>query len=423
MDSTKLLTEKLALARELSILKPEIDHLRSMAIAQQGIFAEKLSLQRQLNTAQVELESERRATQRALAKENRLRAEDSRLEQRIESLQAEVSKERKERQKAESEALKASVEWDGRKTVLESRLDAFRIKLQATKEQLKQVETERQNLQMGSRKPTSHVSKAIASTTDVGKTARKRNAAQMENESIVGTPGVPAPKRGARLSTMPGDKSSFSITPFLNRTTNIATEVPLEEDDSNDGDIGDAQYGPLFVDGSDVTASTSTNNPIREGAKATESNSSTADPAVLLPSKAGKTNVKGPRMRKMKPAPILEQVAEEYKDENATDPKSPGIKCRTEVPADTTINKGMDVIKKKRKLLGGGLGRTLFDDDDPESAKGSPREIVGGGRSFGTFGKVVLGGPKGNIRSGPIGSVGGFGTISPLKRDKKAMAS
>jgi len=46
--STKLLTEKLALARELSTLKPELEHLRSQATAQQNALADKLSRQREL---------------------------------------------------------------------------------------------------------------------------------------------------------------------------------------------------------------------------------------------------------------------------------------------------------------------------------------------------------------------------------------
>ena len=68
-DSTKLLTEKLALARELAVLKPEIEHLRSQAMTQQNLLAEKLALQRELSTLQVELETEKRAVQRARAKD------------------------------------------------------------------------------------------------------------------------------------------------------------------------------------------------------------------------------------------------------------------------------------------------------------------------------------------------------------------
>ena len=413
MDSTKLLTEKLALARELSSLKPEMDHLRSMATAQKGILAEKLSLQRQLSTVQVELETEKRATQRTLAKENRLQAEDSRLEQRIESLQAELSKERRERQKAESEAQKAAAEWEGRKTVLESRLDAFRTKLRTTKEQLKLVEADRQSLQTSSRNPTSDAGRRAASTTDTGKNGRKRNAAQMENDNKIGTPGaLAAPKRGARLSTMPGDKSAFSITPFLNRTTSVAPKGSPEEIEDKGSDEGDAPCVLPSVAGSDAVPPRHTDILGQPDTKLTKPKSSTGGTRALLPSKTDKTNAKAPRLRKTKAVPALEQVAEEDNNENATNAVSQEAGQHAEIPADTTIINGVDTKKKKRKLLGGGLGQTLFDDDDAETAKGSQRGILGG-RTFGSLGKMSFGGSKG------ISRTGGFGTISPLKRDRQ----
>jgi chromosome segregation ATPase len=101
-DSNKILSEKLALSRELSSLRPEVEHLRAQVELNQGLLAEKLSLQRQLNTAQVELENEKRNAARALAKQGRKMDRDDELRTELEELRKELAKERKDRLKAEA---------------------------------------------------------------------------------------------------------------------------------------------------------------------------------------------------------------------------------------------------------------------------------------------------------------------------------
>ena len=83
-DSTKVLAEKLALSRELAVLKPEIDHLRSQIDHQKDVLAEKLALERQLNSLEVELANERRAAQKALQRqESRDTEAEEQLQQRL----------------------------------------------------------------------------------------------------------------------------------------------------------------------------------------------------------------------------------------------------------------------------------------------------------------------------------------------------
>src|SRR5206468_8938564 len=80
-DSTKLLTEKLALSRELALLKPELEHLRSQATYHQTTLSEKLALQRQVSTLEVDLETEKRAAQRASRKESKNNENDAKLQE------------------------------------------------------------------------------------------------------------------------------------------------------------------------------------------------------------------------------------------------------------------------------------------------------------------------------------------------------
>ena len=79
-DSAKLLSERLALSRELSLLKPEIEHLKSQLANHKELLAEKLALERQLDALEVDLANEKRATQRAL---HRQENQDGQVEEEL----------------------------------------------------------------------------------------------------------------------------------------------------------------------------------------------------------------------------------------------------------------------------------------------------------------------------------------------------
>lgn len=220
MDSTKLLTEKLALARELSSLRPEVDHLRSQVASHQSLLAEKLSLEHRIETLQVQLDSEKRSTQRILAREGKAHAEDAEVQRQIDELRIDLNRERREKHKLERETQKASSTWEGQKMTLESRLDSLKNKMKTTKEALLETRQELQNARSASN---------IMGVERPAMQTRKRTAAQMLSDSAIGTPGDAANERkNKRSSTLPGDKSTFSITPYLNRAASIATESPSE---------------------------------------------------------------------------------------------------------------------------------------------------------------------------------------------------
>ena len=403
MDSTKLLTDKLTLARELTALKPEVDHLRSQAASHQSLLADKLSLQRQLSTVQVELETEKRATQRALQKEAKTLAEDAKHESRMESLQSNLAKERRERQRLDHEAQKASSESENRISTLESRLDAFRNKLKYTKEQLKDAQTSLQTLQASNHSKSSRPSTSAKPNMSLAANPHKRAAAQIDADTIIGTPGDhPATKKSKHGSTSFGEKSTFSITPFLNRAVGVASEAPPPDNDSGN----DEHYFKGSDQPSEYTSQEGTKNPVQA-----------RKPGVLENAKTSKINTRLAPARKAKAAPILEQVAEET-IENGVSTSSVSDPIATKDISNEASQGVLEIRKRKRKLLGGGLGKTLFDGDEGDALKGS-RGLFDGGREFGTLGKGGLGAPK----YGPSKAIGSkwntFGCISPLKKDKK----
>lgn len=413
MDSTKILTEKLTLARELSSLKPELDHLRSQATSHQSLLAEKLSLQRQLSTLQVELETEKRSTQRALAKEGKLQAEDAKNESQLESAQADLAKERRERQRVEREAQKTSTESENRVTTLESRIDAFRNKLKTTKEQLKETQT---SLQKAEASANAVASRALNQAPSWALTQRKRPAVQMDADTMIGTPGdLPAAKRSRKTSTLPGEKSTFSITPFLNRTASVAPESPpsdkANKDDGSDLERPDSPIAKSKPKAVPARAAAELANRSEMAKSATHAKK----PSALETAKTGKTISRLVVGRKAKTASTLELVAEEDNDGDSGSNAILTERTESKNVADDTMTEGAEMKKKKRKLLGGGLGKTLFDDDDGDGPKGNMEGV----RGFGNLAKGGLGAPKFGARKALGGGMSTFGAISPLKKDRK----
>ena len=422
MDSTKLLAEKLTLARELSALKPELDHLRSQAASHQSLLAEKLSLQRQLSTVQVELATEKRATQRALAKEGQLQAEDAKLGSRLESLQADLLRERRERQKVEREAQKDSVESGNRILILESRLEAFRNKLKSTKEHLKEAQTCLQTAQSSNEGRSNHTSASGNPNKSLMGNPRKRGGAQMDADTILGTPGnLPAAKKSKRGSALIGEKSTFSITPFLNRTASVAPESPPPDNASGDDEIYDKASDHLSgITSQKAESLKAISDPVNMSQ--TLINVVKASKVGMLQnSKTDIINSRAPPARKTKAAPILDQVAEENieNEESATIKSGPAA---IRISSDATFHGGLEMKRRKRKLLGGGLGKTLFDEDEGDALKDDQGMLVSvrgiGALENGRLRVSEIGSRK------PVGSnVSTFGAISPLKKDRRLLSS
>lgn len=422
MDSTKLLTEKLTLARELSALRPELDHLRSQATSHQSLLAEKLSLQRQLSTVQVELATEKRATQRALAKNEKLQLGDAKLESRLESLQADLVKERRERQRVERVARKDSTESENRMTTLESRLDASRNKLKSTKEQPKDAQTSLQTAQTSNHSKPSRASASMNPETSAMGNPRKRGAVQIDADTILGTPGeLPAAKKSKRGVTLIGEKSTFSITPFLNRTASVAPESPPLDNASGTDEINNKVFEHLSESISQEAASTKAiTNPVKVSLAL--NNVLQADKAGMLRNaKTSTVNSRAPPARKTKAAATLEQVAEEDLGNVGSET---GLR-EPEAIRDSSNNAfqgGFEIRKRKRKLLGGGLAKTLFDEEEGDPLKGD-HGLLAGVSGFGALEGRGLGIPGTGPRKANGPNLSTFGSISPLKKNRRVLNS
>ena len=491
MDSTKALTEKLALARELGTLKPELEHLRSQAVYQQAVLSEKLALQRQVNTLEVELETEKRAIKR-ISEKSKNKDKELELQQKVEELQKELSREKREKDKARKATEKGltssklsnrSTENGGcdneghielqqkleavqkvldderrqkekargqlqkelddsetRSTLLEGKVDHIRTKLRVAKEELKECQAELEEARTGAARGPSTVRKAeplgLGLSLSLAKSARKRPATEISTDVTIGTPDGTA-LRGKKRSRMdqtsrpgektsrPGEKSNFSITPYLNRTVS-KLKLPLVHESNEDaaetttgtatGSLDDSQQ--LEDESSGLLFDENSPSRYKSKPKAVTPEEQPAKKNALVEASPGMANRKrapsGSRSISLLGMVTQEDSVENEEPDLATTNTSIG---REVVTTSKVPVKGADEAgpkKKKRKLLSG--GKTIFDEVEASATKRPAKISLGRPRSAG---RGVVAGTKG-VGIGSFGSIGGFGTFSPLKKDKKS---
>jgi myosin heavy subunit len=543
-DSDKILSEKLALSREISSLRPEVDHLRAQVESNSSLLSEKLALQRQLTTLQVELENEKRTSARTISKQGKKMEQDERLhseleevrrqltaekqerikaeaavasaEKAVEKVQAdlesqqratekleakleklakkdtkaskrdeandaaldelrqeleqekalrvkaekalkragsdnteieqlreeleleqkarqkaekalkktsqqtdqaddaqkELEEQKRERKKQEKEYAKTLTELQGRNTILDDKLSAFREKLRTTKEKLKEKEAQLERVERAQTAPPAK------EATKAAKNIRKRTAASVEPDTMLGTPGDTVAKRfkrGASVAAM-AETSNFSLTPFMNRTTaNITAGSPIvEEDEDEEEDAAPIKAPKLKASKPLAPAASVKANPKPRKKTALSSVLTSVDEETSDPSSTNAAPTKIP----LKDADNGTTALKPKKDSKAKPRKSlMSFANFTEDPAPEK--------KKKRKLGGTNAGKTLFDEDGEDDALPQPAGLGALSSGKGLFaaralGKSVLG--KGGNR--PIS--GGFGAMSeeafafsPLKKERR----
>ena len=193
------------------------------------MFSEKLSLERQLSTLEVELQTERRALGRARLKTSKQSEADANIKAQLEEINRELTREKQQREKIEEKARSEAAVWERHRTTPEGKLDVLKNKMQDTQEQLKEAQE-----RLETQNPTKLKASMIRPDEQEPSNSRKRKVARFEPHMTIATPGgVHDTKKAKRVSALPGDKSTFSITPYLNRIS-TAAESPTETCDGNE---------------------------------------------------------------------------------------------------------------------------------------------------------------------------------------------
>ncbi|KAL2392326.1 hypothetical protein ABEF95_004528 [Exophiala dermatitidis] len=444
-----LLAEKLSLQRELSSLQVELENEKrtvqrlkaqekSAAREDSALTAEIEQLKRDLTKAQREaqkadqensaviddLKKELAKAQRDAEKRDQInRSEIEQLREElnkaqrdvqksereenseIDELKKELAKLQRESQKSDRENRKKTAQWESEKEILEGKLDAFRNKLRSTKDQLKEAQEEVERLQAVKMAQSAEMTK-LRLNGNATVNPKKRNVARFDPDMTIGTPGQggPAAKK-QRVSVNVGDKSTFSITPFLNRTLSILPETPAEED-VEEPLLKPRKQNQRQLDGAleDVD-----HDSEAEVVKKKPGRPLTAKKSVASISKAKKagplketTNSKANSTMKK---PQLSRLIEE----------DSGMESDGDIDAIVTDKENTNKVDNsaqktiEREKVSEPKRPTIFDEEDNAAAP-KVRSLARGG---GVLGKV-------NLKANPVGKGKALAEFSPLKRDRRA---
>jgi hypothetical protein len=310
-------------------------------------------------------------------------AEDiSLVKKELEALRKEHAAEKKERQKTQKALEKGQTVWEAEKSTLDDKIDAFRNKLRSTKEKLKDTEQ-----QLKETKSAATQNKA-ASQKPARVNPKKRGASQMD-DSMLGTPGDgPQVKRnklaGAVISRVSAaDKTSFSITPFLNRTSmSLAPESPAApaedpQKESSTPAMDEATNSPSIKASKKLAKSkplkpaSSSKHNARKSARPPTLEKVTEEPSML--SKASSPPpvipVEEPIIEKV----TVTKVPTATGDQPTLKLKAKSSKSRKSLMSFASfVEEAAPEKKKKRKLGGTSAPKTLFDEDDDDKLPSKP---------------------------------------------------
>lgn len=398
-----MLAEKIRLSKDLSGLQAEFERLRTHNASSHGLVAEKQTLERQLNTLEVQLEDEKRTRERSQAQEIAQEQEIVSLSSQLEKARRELAGVLKEIEKQEHNMQQQRNKWGTQRNDLESRIETLNRNLRSTKDQLQEahkVQQRRSNATGDNSNEAGPRSRAIPP---------QRSTTHFNPDMTIATPGaVKTHERVKQPSALPGDKSAFSITPYLNRTGG-----PPDVSVSSDDDID--ELGNVNVE--DITMSPPKHDLLGE---ARSHDSQLEDQAIHgknLPRKTTKQKSNTHQHTSNKLKKTKESSAKLSGQLDSDD--------QLEGPSDLytqTVSHGPD--KPKKRKLGAQRDRNLFEEEEEdelhEHRKPGRKLALGIGRNPALNSSKPPSASTGGNLPGNRG-FGGFQAFSPLKRDKKRL--
>ncbi|ORY64973.1 FtsJ-like methyltransferase-domain-containing protein [Pseudomassariella vexata] len=449
-------TRQLALQDQDSIRELESDLRKKLNDAQKQLREEREDKER----LEEELRAEKQLAKKAFKKQAS-NSDEEELRNRLDEVESKLAAEQNEKEKVRNQAQTSLSEAETRNDSLEKKLEKLKTKLRETQDQLKQCQADLKKAQQT--KPS--VSEEVTKKTVAGRQVfKKRKGSEFATDDItqitIGTPGAEErPRRGAKKrsfeTTLVGEKSTFSITPFLNRGKLVGEETVNPDESMEDSILGPSET-TRAVEVTTTTVltaaaddSTSSNVPPSEI-------SGTVSPDEEQPAAEPKPQLKKPRGRPKKvlgdapsakknaqPAPkvalkkktpkassTLDKVTEETEETEENEPNEPSgneenknektqmVKSNSTAPQDdntvsATSAKTEEPKKKKRKVLGVAKP-TLFEDEEVEPAQPmrKPAKTAVSGVK-----RAALGG------KGTSNAFVGGASFSPLKKDRRGVGA
>ncbi|KAI1425023.1 hypothetical protein F5Y12DRAFT_784953 [Xylaria sp. FL1777] len=442
----RIRTHAIALQDQDSTRELEADLRKKLQEAQRQLREEKEEKER----LDEELQNAKRTSKKTQENTARSSAE-AELRAQLEESKSIVVTLQKESQIRRQEYQTAVAELEGRNEQLERKLEKARIKLRGAQEELKKSETElRKAQQQQTRLSGSEDTTKPAAKTQAFRKRRAQETTTSEFTNIeIQTPSAEDAAQARRAMkkivfepTIVGEKSAFSITPFLNRSKN--TSMSDEASNMDDGVVEDSILGPRS--GSERSEPTSSRiiepTITTKLTETTETEPVTAAPLeiekpqvapkvrgrpkkVLGDAPSAKKNALAKKAPKkiLKSKSSLEKVPEasnsgQDEDNSEARDTEPGERTMTvkfnlalsQDESNDSSQNGELPKKKKRKVLGS--TKTLFDEDNGEVlVSRKPAKMQLGAKRM----KAPLG-PKKN-------AFAGLASFSPLKRDRRGVGA
>ncbi|KAI0868940.1 hypothetical protein GGS24DRAFT_184533 [Hypoxylon argillaceum] len=437
----RMRTHAITLQDQDNTREVEADLRKKLQDAQRQLREEKEEKER----LDEELQNAQRASKKLQRNENQNSAE-AELRAKLEEAEAQVAtlQEKSKRRHQEYEA--AIAELEGRNGQFEKKLEKAKIKFREIQEALKKSQAELLKAQQQQVRSLDNENDTKLATKP--KAIRKRKAQEPTSEFTnieIQTPSAEDAKKARRTMkktvfepTVVGEKSAFSITPFLNRTKNTSMSDEAEAED--EGVLEDSILGPqsgsqLSKPAPSGTVDDSTTTSI-ETDPATTTAIETEEPAVA-PKIRGRSkkilgdapSAKKNAITKKAPKKILKSKSSLEVVSEAAEPgqREDDTEARETEPAEKTTTVKFNLApsqdestesalngeipkKKKRKVLGS--TKTLFDEDDGAApATRKPAKVQLGAKRT----KAPLGAQK-NAFAGTV-------SFSPLKRDRRGVGA
>ncbi|KAF3492058.1 uncharacterized protein GIQ15_01575 [Arthroderma uncinatum] len=346
-EMTKLQAENANLTREVSNMKPELTRLRSQNSSYQSVLSEKLSLERQLSTLEVELRAEKRISEKG-RKSNVAEKDDTSLE--------------------------------GADVTVESETQIGKDSKQAPQPDTGKPVSAASKKQVKSKDQSSGLSPVRRQKPKASKEASE-NPPRRQNfgmDAAIGTPGPnQMSKLPTKISAAPGDKSIFSITPFLNRQSNdFETHFTSSESEDDGLSFAEPVASRTKVSGLSIRENGVSNTIPRKSI--VQPQQKAAKPSIDTKS----TNIAAPRVakrtQKQKEAKELSSDDEERQDPTK---KRRIIRTMSEKPlfdgnpgVMRTLSKQKPLLKDQSGILADADGKH-FENDRRNRRLGSNRAL------------------------------------------------
>lgn len=352
---------------------------------------------------EVQLEDANRAHERTQTRDIQQDQEIARLSLQLEKVHKELAEEVKIKEQYERNGQQQRLEWTTQRNTLDTKIETLNKKLRSTKDQ-RQEASHAQHRQDNANITTYETNQSGPRPRAI---PLQRPTAQFNQDMAIATPGAVQTHEKAKRSktALPGDKSAFSITPYLSRTNGQPDFLASSVHDMN-------ELGAVNVKDIDMSPSENVNLGISTSIDSQVD--SQAIPAKDLPRKTMKQKS---NIHQLMPASLqakkglAKQSSQVDSDDQFED--SSGIHAQT-------IDHGP--AKPRKRKLGAQRDRTLFDEDEDDELheyKRPGRKLAHGiGRNAVLSSFQPPSAPTGNPSNQNASVLQAF---SPLKRDKKKL--